>query len=378
MAIGTKLRTLPVSGRVTMRDLLMEEQRRVHITKAAIVTCGGLCPGINAVLADLAGHLKAAGAEVLGVKDGFRGFYEDGIVPWQWGKERNSGGSALKVARGGWSLDRIKQGILASGFDALFAIGGDGTHRGLTVLSEALPSTISVVGIPKTIDNDVFGFDRCFGFDTAVSEAVRAVRAACIEARSVDRGLGVVKLMGRHSGHIALAACIAHGEVDICLLPEVPFSLAKVLEHVAALLAQQRKCVIVIAEGSGFSLIDHSLGSSAKDPSGNPILPDIAGLFLQQAKDLNAVVKYIDPSYMLRGGPPVSSDLHLCAELALCAVLGCKAGYTAFSVGPVGGQIALLSLSYISKEEKGGWRGGRKVENADQLLKMYLRQPSFR
>jgi len=369
------LRTLPRTGLVTVSELLTQQTRRV--AKAAIVTCGGLCPGINAVVSDLAGHLKAAGAEVFGVKGGFRGFYEDGISPWR-GNDRNSGGSALKVARGGWALDQIKQEILTSGFDAIFAIGGDGTHRGLTVLSQALPSIISVVGIPKTIDNDVFGFDRCFGFDTAVAEAVRAVHTACTEAASVHRGLGVVKVMGRHSGHIALAACMAQGGVDVCLLPEVPFSLAKVLSHVATLLREQKKCVVVMAEGCGFSLTDHSLRSYAKDPSGNPVLPDIAALFLQQAKVLDAVVKYIDPSYMLRGAPPVASDLHLCAQLALGAALGCEAGYTAFSVGPVGGQIALLSLDYVTTEEKGGWREGKKVENAERLLALYLRQPSFR
>lgn len=368
------LRALSRSGLVTVSELLTQQQRR--IARAAIVTCGGLCPGINAVASDLAGHLNAEGAEVFGVKGGFRGFYEGGISPWR-GNNRNSGGSSLKVSRGGWDLDKIKQGVLTFGLDALFAVGGDGTHRGLTVLSQALPPTLSVVGIPKTIDNDVFGFDRCFGFDTAVAEAVRAVRTACTEAESVDRGLGVVKVMGRHSGHIALAACVAQGGVDICLLPEVPFSLAKVLSHVATLLQEQKKCVIVLAEGSGFSLTDHPLHSSAQDPSGNPVLPDIAALFLQQAKALNAVVKYIDPSYMLRGAPPVASDLHLCAQLALGAVLGCKAGYTAFSVGPVGGQIALLSLNYVTTEEKGGWREGKKVENAERLLALYLKQPSF-
>ena len=371
---------MPPTHRVTLNSLVSTPSaQRSPIRKAAIVTCGGLCPGINTVITDLARHLTTHGSQVYAVMNGFRGLYDHGVVPWQQWSRDNSAGSLLKVARGGWSLEAIKQGIGAHELDAVFAVGGDGTHRGLTVLSDALPATLSLVGIPKTIDNDIYGFDRCFGFHTAVDEAVRAVHSACTEAASVSHGLAIVKLMGRHSGHIALTASVAHGGVDICLLPEVKFSLSKVLQYAQDRLSTQGKCVIVVAEGSGYSVTDRSLQSSSTDASGNPALPDIGTLLLQEIKALRteAVVKYIDPSYMLRGGPPVTSDLHLCAELALGAALGCAAGYTAFSVGPVGGEIGLLPLDFVTREDNGNWRSGKTVANADKLLRFHLRQPSL-
>lgn len=133
------------------------------------------------------------------------------------------GGTIFGSSRGGFNAEKIINAIVEKGINHLYVIGGDGTHRGITQLSEKLREKkleISIAGIPKTIDNDIPIIDKSFGFETAVSEAIRAIRSAYVESIGVDNGIGLVRLMGRHAGFIAMEATNGSRDVDICLVPE--------------------------------------------------------------------------------------------------------------------------------------------------------------
>jgi 6-phosphofructokinase 1 len=230
------------------------------------------------------------------------------------------------------------------GVGMLFAIGGDGTFRGASVLAKELARremNIPVVGVPKTIDNDIRWVERSFGFATAVEEAQRTLDAAHAEARGARNGVGLVKLMGRYAGLVAAHATLASGEVNCCLVPEVPFAMdgpRGLLSRLEERLALRSHAVVVVAEGAGQGLM--SAGSPpVPDASGNPALADI-GVFLRDAitrwfasRRIDVAVKYIDPSYLLRALPANAIDSEFCQLLGQHAVHAAMAGRTDVMVG---------------------------------------------
>lgn len=316
--------------------------------KAAIVTCGGLCPGLNDVIRQIVITLEIYGVEkIVGIPFGYRGFSGSDLSEMPLSRQvvqniHLSGGSLLGVSRGGPSVTEIVDSMEERGINMLFVLGGNGTHAGANEIHNECRKRrlrVAVVGVPKTIDNDILLMDKTFGFDTAVEEAQRAINSAYIEAHSAYRGIGLVKLMGRNSGFIAMHASLASGQVDICLIPEVSFNLHGphgVLRHLQYLLETKGSAVVCIAEGAGQNFLEQT---NSKDASGNTVFGDI-GVHLQKEikkyfKDLGcpADLKYIDPTYMIRAVRANASDGILCAVLGQNAVHGAFAGYGGITVG---------------------------------------------
>eukprot|EP00271_Cylindrocystis_brebissonii_P011493 TRINITY_DN2932_c0_g1_i3.p1 TRINITY_DN2932_c0_g1~~TRINITY_DN2932_c0_g1_i3.p1 ORF type:complete len:642 (-),score=84.60 TRINITY_DN2932_c0_g1_i3:31-1794(-) len=332
--------------------------------KAAIVTCGGLCPGLNDVIRQVVMTLDSYGvSQIKGIRYGYRGFFDKSFPPIDLSRDfvlssHLMGGSLLGVSRGGSKTSDIVDSLQEGGFNMLFVIGGNGTHAGAQAIHEEAVSRslkLAVVGIPKTIDNDILLVDKTFGFDTAVEEAQRAIHAAAIEARSAYRGVGIVKLMGRQSGFIAMHASFASGQVDVCLIPEVPFALegpTGVLQHIEYLLERKGHAMICVAEGAGQDLL---AGEGGTDASGNPILSDIGVHILKKIrkhfkeKGQPADCKYIDPTYMIRACRANASDSIVCAVLGQNAVHAAFAGYTGVTVGLVNTHYVYMPIPEVIK-----------------------------
>ena len=328
--------------------------------KAAIVTCGGLCPGLNTVIRELVLCLwqQYDVREIYGISNGYRGFYTSN---WETLTEKSvdgihkKGGTILGSSRGGMDVTKVVDSIIARGVNQLYVIGGDGTQAGGQAIYNDIKRRnylCTVSGVPKTIDNDMPIIDKSFGFDTAVEEAQRAINAAHVEAECAPNGIGVVRLMGRHAGFIAMYATLSSRDVDVCLIPEAPFYMegpGGVYEHVEHLLKKNGHCVIVLAEGAGQEYVQ----TSGSDASGNKKLGD-AGTWLVDSlknfyKDDNREVnvKYIDPTYMIRALPANSADNIYCTLLAHSAVHGSFAGYTGFITGPVNERIAYIPTELV-------------------------------
>lgn len=329
--------------------------------KAAIVTCGGLCPGLNDVIAELFNclHYNYGVDIVYGIRNGLRGFWDDAYRPWNVLTPRDVhgihelGGTVLGSSRGGFDKTKIVDALLEHGVNQLYIIGGDGTHRAAFAIHEEITRRglkIIVAGVPKTIDNDIGIIDHSFGFNTAVAQAKNAIRSAVVEAKCTPGGIGIVKLMGRHAGYIAAHATLSSRETDVCLIPEVPFPLEGLMNHLQSVVKSQGHAVIVVAEGAGKDLIK---ATKMTDESGNPVLPDV-GKFLslhigQHMKDagIPSSIKYHDPSYMVRSVPANASDSIMCLLLAQNAVHGAMSGYTGFSSGLVNNRSVLLPMDLL-------------------------------
>ncbi|CAA7397926.1 unnamed protein product [Spirodela intermedia] len=335
--------------------------------RAAIVTCGGLCPGLNTVIRELVvGLWDIYGVrEIYGIRDGYRGFYSseplrlDPKVVDGWHKR---GGTALATSRGGFDLERIVAAVEARGFNQIFIIGGDGSMRGAAKIFEEVRRRrlkVAVAGIPKTVDNDIGIIDRSFGFQTAVETAQQAISAAHVEAESAVNGVGLVKLMGRSTGHIALHATLSSCDVDCCLIPENGFFLegpGGLFEFLRHRLRQNGHAVVVVAEGAGQDLIPPP-PTKEKDPSGNVVFSDIGAWLKTELRrwwerDFSGelfTVKYIDPTYMIRAVPANATDNLYCTLLAHSAIHGAMAGYTGFVSGPINGIYAYIPVEEVAE-----------------------------
>lgn len=329
---------------------------------AAIVTCGGLCPGLNNVVREVTRslyHLYGIRGKVYGIVGGYKGFYDPKTPPINLTVDsveniHHGGGTILGSSRGGFELDKICEFIKSKKISQLYVIGGDGTHRGAFSIHEECMERglhVAVAGIPKTIDNDVDYIDRSFGFISSVEAAQSAIRAAKVEAScNLPNGVGIVKLMGRSSGFIAAHATLGSGDVDLCLVPEVPIVLegsTGCLPHLWRRVKKNGYAVVVVAEGAGEEILG---ASSETDASGNKKLPQI-GEFMKKAineyfqkQGEDATVKYIDPSYMIRSVPANATDTLYCMQLAQNAVHGTMAGFTGFSVGLCNNKTVLLPI----------------------------------
>lgn len=330
--------------------------------KAGIVTCGGLCPGLNDVIRQIVFTLELYGVNrIVGIQYGYRGFFDQDLPEIELSRQvvqniNLAGGSLLGVSRGGASMDDIVDSIQAQGLDMIFVLGGNGTHAGANAIHNECHRRklkVSVICVPKTIDNDILLMDKTFGFDTAVEEAQRAINSAYIEARSAYHGIGLVKLMGRSSGFIAMQASLSSGQIDICLIPEVPFKLGGpygVLQHLEHLIKTKGSAVICVAEGAGQDLLE-KLNST--DASGNVMLGDIGVHIQQQIKrhfkerGVLADVKYIDPTYMIRACRANASDAILCTVLGQNAVHGAFAGYSGITVGICNSHYVYLPIPEV-------------------------------
>ncbi|WCJ42607.1 ATP-dependent 6-phosphofructokinase 6 [Euphorbia peplus] len=356
---------------------------------ACIVTCGGLCPGLNTVIREIVCglHHMYGVKRVLGIDGGYRGFYARNTVslsPKVVNDIHKRGGTILGTSRGGHDTSKIVDSIQDRGINQVYIIGGDGTQKGASVIFEEIRRRglkVAVVGIPKTIDNDIPVIDKSFGFDSAVEEAQRAINAAHVEAESIENGIGLVKLMGRYSGFIAMYATLASRDVDCCLIPESPFFLegeGGLFQYVERRLKEDGHMVIVIAEGAGQELL--SKQANMEDASGNKLLQDV-GLWLSQKmkeffskqKKMTINLKYIDPTYMIRAIPSNASDNVYCTLLAQSAVHGAMAGYTGFTSGLVNGRQTYIPFYRITEKQN-------KVVITDRMwarLMSSTNQPSF-
>ena len=320
-------------------------------TTAAIVTCGGLCPGLNDIIKGIVTHLhyRYGVTRVFGFRYGYEGLIQRyGHVPILLKPEsvaniHNFGGTILGSSRGPQSIEEMVDLLEEMNIDIFFVIGGDGTLRGAAELSKEIARRglrKAIVGIPKTIDNDIMWIDKSFGFETAFAEAVQAVKCAYVEATGAMNGVGLIRLMGRDSGFIACYSAIAAGNVDFVLIPEVPFALEGergLMEALRYRLAKRKNAVIVVAEGAGQELMKTEAGKT--DASGNKKMSDI-GLFLRdkigtffKERRIEVSLKYIDPSYIIRSIPANPQDNVYCSQLAQHAVHAAMAGKTNMLVG---------------------------------------------
>jgi 6-phosphofructokinase 1 len=315
--------------------------------KCGIVTCGGLCPGLNDVIrAIVMGlHYHYGVKTVFGFPYGYEGLsYKYGHAPIDLNPEvvndiHQMGGTILGSSRGPQDVEEMVDTLERMNVSLLFAIGGDGTLRGAQAIAEEVGRRnlkIGILGVPKTIDNDISYTDMSFGFVTAVSEARTAIYSAHTEAQGARNGIGLVKLMGRESGFIAAFASITNGDVNFCLIPEMRFSLDCLLDALKQRLESRKHAVIVVGEGAGQELMK---ATGERDESGNIRFGDIGLLLKDRIQsyfkkiEMDVTLKYIDPSYTIRSMPANPHDSGFCLLLGHNAVHAGMSGKTNMVVG---------------------------------------------
>lgn len=351
-------------------------------TRVGIVTCGGLCPGLNDVIKGLVNTLwYVYGVDnIFGIKYGYMGLnpaYK--LSPMTLNPDivddiHSEGGSILGSSRGQQPTEEIVKTIDRLNINILFTIGGDGTQRGAHAIAEECMKhhvECSVVGIPKTIDNDLNFMDKTFGFETAVQSAANILSCAHNEAKGAYNGLGLVRLMGRDSGFIAAYASLANSVANFCLIPEVPITLdgpGGLLEAMEIRMARKQHAVMVVAEGAGQELL---AGERQVDKSGNVLHSDI-GVFLKErikkhfaSKKLEISIKYFDPSYEIRSQPANANDSIFCLHLAQHAVHAAMAGMTDLVVGNWQGYFTYVPITLATSAR-------RKVDPVGQLWQSVL------
>jgi 6-phosphofructokinase 1 len=382
-------------GRADMLEKAGPRQRiyfspgHVH---AAIVTCGGLCPGLNDVIRAITRCLwyRYGVRRISGVRYGYQGLLPDNNIPTMELSPdivddiHKIGGTVLGSSRGGGDqTEEIVDTVERMNVNMLFAIGGDGTQKGALAIAEEIGRRglkISVVGVPKTIDNDLAYIQRSFGFETAVAEATTAVASAHTEAHSAINGIGLVKLMGRDSGFIAANTAVASHEANFVLIPEVPFELDGpngLLAHLEKRLDRRGHAVVIVAEGAGQQLFPVS---EVTDASGNRILGDI-GIHLKKriteyfkTAGIGVSLKYIDPSYIIRSAVAAPTDSLYCARLGNNAAHAAMSGKTQTVISLVNNvfvhvpiKMVVSTRNYVDPESS-LWRD--VIEATHQPLRM--------
>ncbi len=339
-------------------------------TTAAIVTCGGLAPGLNNVICSAFHELvdNYGVSRVIGIRNGYLGLNpSSGLRPFELTEDfvdsiHLLGGTVLGSSRGPQDVSVMADFLESEKVDILFCLGGDGTQRGAYNLHQEVKrrgKPISIVGIPKTIDNDVPYVQMSFGFTTALEKAAEVIRGMHAEARSVINGIGLVKLMGRNAGFITAGASVISQEVDFTLIPEIPFPLegpGGFLEALADRIQRRDHAVVVVAEGAGQHLFDQS--EMERDDSGNVRHKDI-GRFLRQKINehfeklkIPVNVKYVDPSYSIRSVPANAYDRFLSDQMARHAVHAAMAGKTGMLIGSMHGVFVNIPIPVVVAGEK--------------------------
>jgi 6-phosphofructokinase 1 len=353
-------------------------------TRAAIVTCGGLCPGLNDVIKALVNTLYYTYKvdNIFGIQYGYSGLIpSNGLKPIVLNPDivdgiHTTGGSILGSSRGRQDTEEIVRTLDRLNINILFTIGGDGTQRGAHDIATELKKRnlpVSVIGIPKTIDNDLSFMDKTFGFETAVQVAAPIISCAHNEAKGYLNGVGLIKLMGRDSGFIAAYASLANSLVNFCLIPEVQFELYGEYGLLPALerrLLRKQHAVIVVAEGAGQNLFKDD-GEITVDKSGNKLHKDI-GILLKdeitrymKSRNVDCSMKYIDPSYILRSTPANGMDSIFCLHLAQHAVHAAMAGMTDVVVANWQGNFTYVPTSLATSSR-------RKIDPRGQLWQSVL------
>jgi 6-phosphofructokinase 1 len=346
---------------------------------AGIVTCGGLCPGLNDVIRGLVMELthRYGVTKVYGFRYGFEGLIPRyGHTPMTLKPDSMDaihafGGSILGTSRGPQDVPEMVNFLEEMEVDILFVVGGDGSLRGANEISLEVRrrgQLKSVIGIPKTIDNDIMYLDKSFGFETAFAEAVKAVTCAHVESLGSRNGIGLVKLMGRDSGFIACFAALAGSVVNFVLIPEVRFDLDGPRGLLEALYYR-----VPGASTPSSSWPKARASTSCRmrqarvDASGNNRLGDIGSLSLKdkigaffKERHMECNLKYIDPSYIIRSVPASPQDNVYCSRLAQNAVHAAMAGKTGMLVGRWHGTFIHLPLEVVTK-------GRRKVDPGGEL-----------
>jgi 6-phosphofructokinase 1 len=336
--------------------------------KVGIMTCGGICPGLNNVIRGLVMMLHHAYgvSNIYGFKYGYAGLVPErghatiDLTPEFVRDIHTTGGTVLGTSRGDQNAEVMVDTLERMNIRLVFAVGGDGTFRGALAIHDEIKKRglkIGVIGVPKTIDNDIPLVDKTFGFQTAVGLAANAIQAAYAEASSTRNGIGLVKLMGRHSGFIAANAALAMRNVNLVLIPELPFDLEGpngLYSYLEDRFATHRFTVIVVAEGAGQR---HLELDGNKDASGNVKLGDI-GVFLKEqilkrfGGKIEFSLKYIDPSYIIRSAPACPMDAIFCGHLAQAAAHAGMTGRTGMAVGRSFGQFTHIPLTNLVARRK--------------------------
>ena len=338
-------------------------------TKCAFVTCGGLCPGINDVIRAIVmeAHHNYHAAATIGIRFGLEGFVPGHghdfveLTPASVTSIHQFGGTVLGSSRGPQSTEDIVDALSRMNVNVLFAIGGDGTLRAAREVQREIARrrlAIAVIGIPKTIDNDISFISQSFGFETAVEKATEAIRCAHVEATGAVNGVGLVKVMGRESGFIAAHATLALKEVNVVLVPEVEFAMTSeggLLEALERRVQARGHAVIVCAEGAGQHLLPPT---NRADASGNPILGDICGHliveikrhFAERGRPVN--LKFIDPSYIIRSVPANANDRVYCGFLGQYAVHAAMAGRTGMVVSKLMNRYVHLPFALVTEARR--------------------------
>jgi 6-phosphofructokinase 1 len=339
-------------------------------TKVAVVTCGGLCPGLNNVIRSLVLELyhHYGVKDIYGIKYGYKGFNTKynlepiKLAPNVISEIHKIGGSILGSSRGKEAVSVTVDTLYALGVDILFCIGGDGTLKGAHDIYEEITKRgykKCVIGIPKTIDNDINFVDKTFGFDTCIGVTREVLASAHAEARGAFNGIGLVKFMGRDSGFVATHATLSSLDVNFCLIPEVPFDLEgpnSLFEHMEQRLRKRGHAVIVVAEGAGQHLIPEE--ETERDESGNIKYKEIGSFLSEQIKiylnkvNLPFTLKYIDPSYYIRSVPANANDSIFCDQLARGAVHAGMAGKTDCVIGLWNGLFTHLPIPLAISSRK--------------------------
>ncbi len=337
--------------------------------KAAIVTCGGLCPGLNDVIRSIVMELHYAYGikNVLGIRFGLEGFiskYQHDfmeLTPSVVSNIHTFGGTILGSSRGPQNMEEIVDTLDRMNINMLFILGGDGSMRAAEKIYEEVTRRnlrISIIGIPKTIDNDINFVSQSFGFETAVDAATQSLACAHTEACGTNNGIGIVKLMGRESGFIATHATLSLSVVNFLLVPETKFKLhgeGGLLPALEERLKSKKHAVIVVAEGAGQDLMPKT---KEKDPSGNDVLQDIGEFLTQEIKDyfksknFPTSIKYIDPSYIVRSIPANAGDRVYCGFLGRYAAHAAMSGKTATVIAKVLGHYVHLPLSLVTAKRR--------------------------
>lgn len=369
------LSTTDISGQPVSLELAGPREKiffNPSQTRAAIVTCGGLCPGINDVIRSITTSLyfRYNVENIIGIRYGLRGLnprfgHEFVRLSPEVVKDITSiGGSILSTSRGPQDVKVVVDSLHRLNINILFCIGGDGTIRAAEKITAEINNRnlkIAIVCIPKTIDNDLNMIEKSFGFDTAIEKAAEAIKGAHVEAKGAFNGIGLIKIMGRHSGHIAAYAALAQNDANFVLIPEVPFDLEGKKGFLTVLKKRMKSrghAVILVAEGAGQDLFRENNRPPEKDPSGNVRLLDI-GLFLQKAisdyfqkNNMEINLKYIEPSYLIRSVTSNASDDIYCNMLGQYAVHAGMAGKTGILVALMKNEYVHIPLKSVASGRK--------------------------
>ena len=362
-------------------------------TRVGIVTCGGLCPGLNNVIQGLVNVLEQSyGIEhIFGIRYGYKGLTPDSkhqpihLTASNVDQIHQQGGTILGSSRGNQDPEEMVKELQSRSINLLFCIGGDGTLKGAQAIAEAAKQSnadISVIGVPKTIDNDLGFVEKTFGFETSVQISTDIISSAYSEAKGAENGIGIVKLMGRDSGFITATASLANSVVDFCLIPEIPFQITgpgNICETIQKRLAEKNHAVIVVAEGAGQDLFKNN--QTRIDASGNILKDDIGELLKQGLSDhfdsqkIPISIKYLDPSYHIRSVAANASDSVFCYLLAEYAVHAGMSGKTNLVIGYWNNFFTHVPIQLATRERRiveldsALWRGVASATQQNQTAR---------